>query len=352
MDHNTYEILTKCYGDSKDGISVIKDGLIKYCNDTMNSISGRDILNQCVLDIFPTDFIERFIGPIDSDGAAFSDCVDIFGKPTEIRSFRVDSSTVLVFTRLDALTQKLYKNDESFKAIKATYTKLMNLLSVINSATDMTVKACISDSYKAMPMWLNIISDGVLELNSAVMDLAEILESREENIDKGCCIEDVAALINSAAEVSERSFTLRNIGIAVTCTPKRLVFTLNRKSFLNMVLRMLSHELETTDKGGLIKLNAQCDDEILEISVSDNCRHEPQEHISFLEKPTLENMDRILSRYGNNLYLLRRLVMFYDGTLRVENISKGKKITIALPRIQTLPYVQQNIEPLDGTSDI
>lgn len=347
MNTGAYEILTKFYSTSRDGVAVIKDGLVTYCNSTMSSIVGRDILNESVLDVFPTEFAKRFVSPANPDGTSVSDCVDIFGKPTEVRSFKGDGMTVLSFTRLEALEQELRKSDESFKAVKATYSKLMNVMSVIDSAAEMSVKAYTAEDFSGIPMWLKIISDGILDLNNTVMDLAEILQAREGNVDKGCHLEDIESIINNVVEISARNFNVRSITLSLSFSPSRPVFSVNHKSFTNMVLRMLSHELETVDKGSSIKLHVQCDKDVLEVSVSDDCRHEPQEHIAFLEKPTMENTDSILSRYGNNLYLLRRLVMFFDGALRVENTGSGKIITISLPKNQTLPYVQQQLEDLE-----
>ena len=199
--------------------------------------------------------------------------------------------------------------------------------------------------------WLKMINTSVGNMSSALMDIVEVIESREENADKGCRLEDLTACAHGVCEEMGRRFEIKGARLEISSEPERIVFPVNIKSVVNILLRLLDYMADCAKPGDTVKLCIKSFENHVELSVSDCAGIIPEEHLEFLKSPQIENMDKIFKVHGNNLYLVRRIAVFYDGSMDAENTGAGKRITVKLPRKQVSSHVQQNMPPMVRGND-
>ncbi len=351
MRSDTYEVLLGCYGEAHEGFAVIKNGVVNYANRALLHMAGEDICGMPACDIFPPEVVEKINKAFSEKKSEYLECAEVFGKTVDIRVLRHGYEMVLIFTDLDAAMLELRKNEESFKILKSAHKRLVDSITSVDSASEIMVKCMASDIPEPAIAWLKMINNSVGNMSGALMDIVEIIESREENADKGCHLEDLSACINRVAEQMGRRFEIRGAQLEVESQPESIVFPVNIKSIVNILFRLLDYMADCAKTGDTVRLCAKKFESHVELSVSDAAGNIPKEYLEFLKNPQIEQMDRMFKDYGNNLYLVRRIAVFYDGNMQAENCGVGKKITVKLPRVQISSHVQQNMMPMERDNE-
>lgn len=351
MRNDTYEILLQCYSQAREGFAIVKDGLVSYTNRALGSMAGEDICGKPLSEVFPLSVAEEINRAFAGKKSEYIECVQVFGRTVDIRVLRHRYEIVLIITDFDSAAQELRKNQESFKILKSAHKRLVDSITSVDSAAELMVKNMAADIPDTAVQWLKMINSSVGNMSSALMDIVEVIESREENADKGCRLEDLTACIEQIAQEMARRFEIKGARLEVSSKPERIVFSVNLKSVMHMMLRLLDYMSDCARTGDTVELCVEGFESHVEISVCDRAGNIPGEYAEFLKNPRVEDMDRIFKAYGNSLYLVRRIAVFYDGSMDAENIGDGKKITVKLPRVQVCTHVQQKRAPLERRTE-
>ncbi len=346
MRNDTYEVLLKCYADAREGFAVVKDRIVNYSNRALLNMVGEDICGAPLCDILPSEIFDKINKAYAEKRSEYIECAEVFGRTADIRMLRHGNELVLIFTDLDAAMQEIRKNEESFKILKSAHKRLVDSITSVDSAAELMVKCMAPDIPEPAIAWLKMINTSVGNMGSALMDIVEVIESREENADKGCHLEDLTACVHGVAEQMARRFKIKGASLGISCEPERIVFPINLKSVVNILLRLLDYIADCTKPGDTVRLCVKSFENHVELSVSDCAGNISEEYLEFLKNPQIQDMDKMFKTYGNNLYLVRRIAVFYDGCMDAENIGAGKRITVKLPRKQVSTHVQQSIKTM------
>jgi len=346
LNRETYELLIKYYSGAREGFALIKDGIVLHTNKALIGMSGRDLSGERTEKLFDNGSYKHYKEELSRCKCIYADGVNIFGRSLDVRAFKGRHMIAVIFADLDVLEQELKKSEESFKLLKSAHRRLSDSITIVDSAAELMVKSMASELSDPARDWLKKINEAILNMNTALLDMVEVMDTREKNENKGCNIGDLAACVNQVAELATRQFAIRGARVEVKSESEGLLFPFNRKSIGHLILRLLADDMESAETGDVIELILKKDEEFAEITLK-SCRGAlDEEYIKFLETPNLDDMDAILKKYGKNLYLVRRIALYYDGSVKFERDGCGKKITVRLPRVQVAPSVHEDIEPL------
>lgn len=351
MKNDTYEVLLRCYADAREGFAVVKDGIVNYANCALVNMAGENICGQALGEILPAEICDKINSAYAEKKNGYIECASVFGRTADIRAMRQENELLLIFTDLDAAMQEIRKNEESFKILKSAYKRLVDSITSMDSAAELMVKCMAPDIPEEAIAWLKMINTSVGNMSGALMDIVEVIESREENADKGCRLEDLTACVHSVCEQMGKRFEIKGARLEFSSEPERIVFPVNVKSIVNILLRLLDYMADCAKTGDVVRLCAKSFEDRVELCISDSAGNIPDEYLGFLKNPQLESMDKMFKAYGNNLYLVRRIAVFYDGCMDAENTGAGKRITVKLPRRQVSAHVQQNMQSMVREDD-
>lgn len=336
---STHEILAKCYNKSREAAVIITNGIIEYSNSAFNDIVGYDAMGRQAHDTFDAAKLKDLYKKVDAEKSLSGENVEFCGRRVDVRAFKHDGSTVVVMSDLDAISQKLRENNESFIAIKALSDKISNAITIVQGGIE-NLEGIRDKLSKTKKTQVDIFLSAVKEMNISGMRCMEILESMEENADKGCRHGNAGMCIAEAARMILDRFTAKGVNFKIKSATDINTFTYNHRSLSNIVLYMLEQALNDAEPESNVEFITAISADAMKLSVKYEASALPKELNDFLENPRISDMDAIIGKYGINLYLVRRIAMYYDGCMEVKHSKGIRTIKVKLPAVQIAPYVQ------------
>ena len=269
----------------------------------------------------------------------------MLGRDVQIRAFKYCDEIFVVCTTIDEIIHQMRKNTESFELLRNAHNKLIDAITVINSTVEMVAGLSPDEILGKM----KTINDSTADINIAAMEVMEIMRLSEDKKTKGCKVGDLGALVNQITETLESFYRPRRIGIELSLNPENFTFYYNDISMKNLVLRIINHSLKRADEGTIVKVELNDRGSYIEITVKDTAGKLTDEYNAFISNPSVSELNGMLEKYGEELYLVRRIATYYDGRFEIGSDGIYTTFTVKLPRQQAVMSVNENVPEANRT---
>lgn len=143
----------------------------------------------------------------------------------------------------------------------------------------------------------------------------------------------------AAVETCEAMLGLqaREKGVQLTSRVVRNVGEINadRRAVQQILINLVGNAIKFTDRGGIVTIDAACEDGDLKLTVSDTGIGIPEDRLDTLGQPFVQIQNEYTRRYegtGLGLSLVKGLVALHGGTFRIASkAGEGTVISISLP---------------------
>lgn len=333
-----YEALIDIYATADDGLAIVQSGTVRYVNQAMVRIAGTDLTGRRAADIFSKELLEA----LGSGRAASFEEQDLFGRSLTIRCYCSRDAQALIFIDPTQAEKSIREQAENLEALENLCYRMGTAITNILSGVELIESKLPADTPDKVRDYLAVIHKNTHQLRAAYLSSSALFQDMQGRArDKGCRPGNIAACVRQAAADAQAHFAEQGVQLQYTCSAERIDFAFNPQSVEQMVLQLLAQELADAKPGGIVALRLDDAGDHVSLTVCDDAGPAEDGLLQFLFGERIEELGQGLAKYGENLYLVKRLAAYYDGRMSIENTKAGKRIAVCLPRNQIAQYIQE-----------
>jgi len=217
-----------------------------------------------------------------------------------------------------------------FTNISHEFRTLISLISLpLNRLIELDVSAQIGDK-------LVVMSKNVNRLNKLAREILRFRKIDTNNYKLNYQVSDLVEFINEVVETFKPRAQEKGV-ILTADLPSELLVQYDAGCLEKVFFNLISNAINHTDKGGIIYIRLESDNQYIKITVQDTGSGISKEVVPFIfdrfYRGDSETIDEENSGMGIGLAMCKELLTLHGGTIRVKSkLGKGSTFTVVIPQ--------------------
>ncbi|MBP2235159.1 cell cycle sensor histidine kinase DivJ [Sinorhizobium kostiense] len=173
----------------------------------------------------------------------------------------------------------------------------------------------------------------LLSVVNTMLDVSKIEAGRYELVPEPFQVADAIAACEAML-----SHQAQEKGVKLTSRLTRVLGEINadQRAFQQILINLIGNAIKFTDQGGLVTVDAECDNAVLKVTVSDTGIGIAEDKLQMLGQPFVQIQNDYTRRYegtGLGLSLVKGLVELHGGSMTIRSSEgKGTVVVASIPR--------------------